>query len=47
MSTIKGVGLVQAKINQGCNLQIIHAGAQNEPTCSQCGDLCVSYFILT
>lgn len=47
MSTIKGVGLVQAKIKEGCNLQIIHARAWNEPTCSQFIDLCVYCFILT
>lgn len=39
MSTIKGVGLVPAKIKEGCNLQIIRARAWNEPTCSQCIDL--------
>lgn len=47
MSTIKGVVLVQAKIKEGCNLQIIHARAQNEPTCSQCGGLCLCCCILT
>lgn len=42
MSTVTGVGLVQAKIKEGCNLQTIHARAWNEPTCSQCVDLYAS-----
>lgn len=33
MNTIKGVGLVQANIEEGYNLQIIHGGAWNEPPC--------------
>lgn len=47
MSAIKGVGLVQAKMKEGCDLQIICPGVWNEPACSQCVDLCECCFVLT
>lgn len=47
MSAIKGAGLVEAKIPEGGNLQIIPDRAWDEPTCSKCVDLSVFCSVLT